>query len=140
MYPAGCMTRYRSMSCLVDVRTHHAIPVQQRSTATGAYTTGLDHRGHPNLPERAERIIVPTVRDEEAAGSNPATPTEKHQVRVSVLGRTPALIPFSGALWRNPGEDLGYRLQGAPTGVPVRTPRYQPQASTSRRLQTASRR
>jgi hypothetical protein len=36
------------------------------------------------------------VRDEEAAGSNPATPTEKHQARTSVLGRTLVLIPFSG--------------------------------------------
>jgi hypothetical protein len=45
---------------------------------------------------RAERPTPLLVRDEEATGSNPATPTEKHQVRASVLGRTLALIPFSG--------------------------------------------
>src|SRR5215467_8150957 len=36
------------------------------------------------------------LRDEEDAGSNPATPTRKHQVRSSVLGRTSALVPFPG--------------------------------------------
>ena len=48
-----------------------------------------------------------SVRDEEAAGSNPATPTTNYQFRDGVLDRTPTLIPFSGAPWRNSGEDLG---------------------------------
>ena len=46
------------------------------------------------------------VRDEEAAGSNPATPTRKHQIRAGAFGRAPALISPFGALWRIPGEDL----------------------------------
>ena len=46
------------------------------------------------------RVVVGDIarwlRDEEAAGSNPATPTRKHQVRASVSERTPALILLSG--------------------------------------------
>ena len=36
------------------------------------------------------------VRDEEAAGSNPASPTRNHQVRVAVFEKIPTLIPLSG--------------------------------------------
>src|SRR5450631_3708711 len=42
-------------------------------------------------------IFQGLIRDEEAAGSNPATPTRNHQVRAGAFGRAPALIsPFGG--------------------------------------------
>jgi hypothetical protein len=63
------------------------------------------------LGELSRSSCVPTVRDEEAAGSNPATPTKKHQLRAGVLPRTLALLWLSGG---GPGEDLGIRLQDEP--------------------------
>ena len=56
--------------------------------------------------EQATRTSARLVRDEEAAGSNPANPTEKYQVRADVCTRAPVLTLSSGARWRNSGEDL----------------------------------
>ena len=69
-----------------------------------------------DMLKQGTRTPARPVRDEEAAGSNPATPTRSHQVRVAVLEKTPTLSPLSGALWRNPGEDLWHSLQDVGDG------------------------
>ena len=53
------------------------------------------------------------VRDEEVVGSNPATPTEKYQVRglIRSAGRAPEW--FLEIAWGNLGEDLDRPLPGA---------------------------
>jgi hypothetical protein len=52
------------------------------------------------------RILTPSVRDEEAAGSNPATPTMKLQV--AVLFRDEFRIPIPAAIrfWERTAADL----------------------------------
>ena len=51
--------------------------VQQRAR-TAAIQRSHQHTGLPGMP--AKRPAAPLVRDEEAAGSNPATPTIKLHV------------------------------------------------------------
>ena len=62
------------------------------------------------------------LRDEEAAGSNPATPTKNYQVRAGVLGRT---AEASGAVYVPRDEVLagwlvyGVTLVHGPVAPPV---------------------
>jgi hypothetical protein len=47
------------------------------------------------------------VRDEEVVGSNPATPTVKHQVRPGAERSAPGLICVATPFWEPFGSQLG---------------------------------
>jgi len=65
----------------------------------------------PNVGCQVTCPLVCSVREEEAAGSNPATPTRKRQLRAGVLSGVAGPELAFWRVWRNPGEDLGIRLQ-----------------------------
>jgi hypothetical protein len=72
-----------------------------------------------------ESDLARWLRDEEAAGSNPATPTQKRQVTGHLVACCSHYV-FSNFLFRKPvgsehgnGEPLGLRLTPAPSLLPL---------------------
>jgi hypothetical protein len=84
---------------------------QVRSGAVNAATSRPVSR--KNAVNQAVRTAVRSVRDEEAAGSNPATPTRKYQVDGMITRSGDHAIDHSlAARWRDRTPQHGMRRRG----------------------------
>src|SRR5215813_1920375 len=77
--------------------------VQQRSLTAAS----MNYRPHPALAGTTDRRpAAPLIRDEEAAGTNPATPTTKLQVTAIFRDEFRLPIPSVSRFWERTGADL----------------------------------